>query len=242
MKKLIKYLFIILLVLFFALLLTIFFSSEKLPQGKSGPEAEALAQKMLLAVNKTAWDTTKYVQWTFRGPHHYDWNRETDIVEVKWSNNRVILHTKTQQGQVYVNEQLIPKSESSKLIQKAWEYFCNDSFWLLAPTKIYDQGVERSLVKLKDGREGLMITYGSGGVTPGDSYLWLLDENGLPTSYKMWVSIIPIGGIEFSWENWIALESGAMVAQSHKKSFFDVSISNLSTQANQLRLEGNFRE
>ncbi|MEZ4952350.1 MAG: hypothetical protein R2825_02080 [Saprospiraceae bacterium] len=37
------------------------------------------------------------------------------------------------------------------------------------------------------------MQYKTGGVTPSDSYVWLLDENGQPTAWKMWVSITSIG-------------------------------------------------
>jgi hypothetical protein len=49
-----------------------------------------------------------------------------------------------------------------------------------------DEGTTRSLVKNEDKTNGLLVSYASGGVTPGDAYLWKLDANGLPQSYKMW--------------------------------------------------------
>ena len=81
--------------------------------------------------------------------------------------------------------------------------------------KAFDPGTERSIVKLKDGREGLKVQYNTGGVTPGDSYVWFLDENGQPEAWKMWVSIIPLGGIENSWEGWQTLSTGAKISTTH---------------------------
>ena len=94
--------------------------------------------------------------------------------------------------------------------------FNNDSFWLVAPYKIFDEGTERSLVSLEDGSQALLVTYTSGGSTPGDSYLWLLNENEIPYAYKMWVKIIPVGGVEASWDHWTKMESGAYLPKSHK--------------------------
>ncbi|MEL6864257.1 MAG: hypothetical protein AAFP19_07560, partial [Bacteroidota bacterium] len=76
-------------------------------------------------------------------------------------------------------------------------------------------------------QEGLLVSYSSGGVTPGDSYLWILDESGQPVAWKMWVSIIPIGGLEFSWEDWMELPTGAKIATMHKSSLLDLDMSNI---------------
>jgi hypothetical protein len=82
-------------------------------------------------------------------------------------------------------------------------------------TKAFDSGTSRSIVQLDDQSEALMVSYSSGGATPGDAYLWILDDNFRPTSWKIWVSIIPIGGVTFTWEDWIKTETGAWVATRH---------------------------
>jgi len=107
-------------------------------------------------------------------------------------------------------------SESKGIIEKAIDYFNNDSFWLVAPYKVFDAGVKRSIVPLSDGTNGLLVTYTKGGSTPGDSYLWMLQPNGFPKSFKMWVKIIPIGGIEATWDDWAVMESGAFLPKSHE--------------------------
>lgn len=43
----------------------------------------------------------------------------------------------------------------------------------------------------------------------------------------MWVSIIPIGGLEASWEDWKKTESGAILATTHQILFYELSIQNV---------------
>ncbi len=214
MKKTLRIVSIVFLSLLALLLVTYLVLNEKLPEGQSGPDADELAQLMVTALNKPAWDTTKTVSWTFKDIHDYEWNREVHTVKLKWDDNEVILNPADKSG-IVLNAQNHALDQVNKLINTAWDYFNNDSFWLCAPYKVFDPGTERSIVTLKDGTQGLKVTYTSGGSTPGDTYVWILDDDHKPIAIKMWASILPIGGMKFSWENYLTLPSGAMIAQDH---------------------------
>jgi len=227
MKKILKWLGILLLLFILALVGLGIMANESKPTGIPSAEADAMAKKMLQAVDKTAWDTTGIVQWTFRGKNNYLWDKTRNFVQFTWENNKVLLHTKSVTGKAFQDEKEVTGEVANELVQTAWKNFCNDSWWLNAPVKAFDIGTSRSLVKMKDGREGLMVSYNSGGVTPGDAYVWFLDDTGMPTSYKMWVSIIPIGGLEFTWQDWATLPTGAKIAQDHKNKLLEIPIENV---------------
>ncbi len=178
--------------------------------------AELYAQQMLDAVNIKAWDTLPIVQWTFREQNHYLWDKINNNALIRWDDYIVHLDMDAVDGAAFKNDIKLEGKAKEKAIKKAWALWCNDSFWLAAPFKIRDLGTKRYFAKDKDGKSGLLIRYESGGVTPGDQYLWFLDQNGLPTGYKMWVSIIPIGGVYTTWEDWTTLPGGAKLAATHK--------------------------
>ncbi len=210
-------------------LTSLYFSlHEKLPEGTSGAEADQLALNIQEAVQHEAYINTDYLQWTFRNKNHYLWNRKMHTVNVTLDDITVHLNLKTpSKSSISESSTDLSNAKKQKLIDKALASFNNDSFWVVAPHKLFDPGVKRKLVTLEDNSKALLVTYSSGGKTPGDSYLWKVDENYLPTSYQMWVSIIPIGGIEATWEGWTETESGAYLSQQHKLLGFGISISNL---------------
>ncbi|MBX2815207.1 MAG: hypothetical protein KTR24_04395 [Saprospiraceae bacterium] len=215
MKKIGKVVLYLLGGLFILGLAGFLFFSEKKPDGKVGPEADALAQQMLASVNAEAWENTPWIKWSFAGRNHYVWNKSRDLVKVSWQSNDVLLNTKTLEGKAFEAGIALTGDQEADALQKAWKLFCNDSYWLNPMVKAFDPGTQRALVTMEDGSTGLMITHGSGGATPGDSYLYILDDNNRPVAWKMWVGIIPIGGIKNSWEGWITLETGAVVSTKH---------------------------
>ena len=221
MKKVFKFIGILLLLLIVAGGLFYFINNESLPEGKKGKDADALATKMLIALNNDAFKNTETLKWSFRNEHFYTWDKQENIVHISWYNNKVTLYTKhPEKSELYIDGKI---SNNQELIKQAQNFFNNDSFWLVAPYKIFDSGTERRIVKHKN-KDALLITYTSGGSTPGDSYLWILDDNYLPTSFKMWTSIIPIGGISATWSNLKSTKSGIKLPTKHTLSLFGMEI------------------
>lgn len=203
---------------------------KPLPEGEAGPKAEALAQKMLKAINHEQWTKTAAVKWHFAGKNQHLWDKERHIARVQWKDCTGYIDCDTRKGYVEKNGELISdSSKNAKLCEKAFSLWANDSYWLNPVSKIYDEGVVRKYVETEDGNGALLVTYQSGGVTPGDSYLWYVDANGLPYKWEMWVKIIPIGGVESSWDNWITSETGVKISTSHEVGPMQLEITNIET-------------
>ncbi|MBU2928249.1 hypothetical protein [Winogradskyella psychrotolerans] len=202
--------------------------NEDLPTGQQGAQADQLATEMLEAIGEEAYLNTDYLEWTFKGRHHYKWYKSDNTCEVYWKDFTVILDFDNRDNsKVFVLEQEYNGIEKQDYITKAESYFNNDSFWLVAPYKVFDSGVERRLIKTENNTDALLVTYTSGGTTPGDSYLWHLDDSKQPKSFQMWVDIIPIGGLEATWDNWTTTESGAKVPTLHRLLLFGIEITNI---------------
>lgn len=192
-------------------------ASEPRPTGKAGPEADALARRLASASQPEAWQATGAVQWTFAGRNEHLWDRRRQLIRVRFGDHEVLRYVHTAEGGIArKNGQPTSGEERKALLDKAFAYWANDSFWLNPLEKLFDEGTTRGVVALPDGQQGLLITYGTGGVTPGDSYLWIPGPDGAPVALKMWVSIIPVGGVTATWEGWRTLDTGARLATQHE--------------------------
>ncbi len=239
-KKTFKFLGILLGILLVAAVAIYFIYNEPLPEVKKGEDASDLVEKIQKAINQTAWDNTHFVEWSFRGDHHYIWDKQRHLVSVKWGENTVLLNANNKTGVVYQDSvKLQDRGQINELVNTAYTYFINDAFWFNAPAQIAGDDRKLEVVKMPDSTNALLVTYLSGGVTPGDSYLWILDETGLPKAWKMWTSIIPVGGIETSWEEWTTLSTGAKVATKHDGGMLQIPIENI--KAYQTMEEGKWQ-
>lgn len=212
-KAIFKFLGIGLVTLLILAFIGYLFIDDPVPAGVQGQEAEQLADEMLSALNKPGFDSIEVIEFTYPGGHSYLWDRGNNQVQVRWENNDIFLDL-NESAETYTT-----------LEYQAYEYFINDSFWLIAPFKVRDNGVVRSVVELEEGR-GLLVSYTTGGVTPGDSYLWILDDKGFPIAWRLWTSNVPIGGLRIGWGGWVE-KSGVWFSTFHPSKVIDLEIKDL---------------
>lgn len=216
------------------LIIVVITLSKPLPKGETGPSADALARSIETAIHKDAWDRTQAVTWLFGGRNHHLWDRQRMYSRVRFGDAEVLVNLTTKRGLAFRKGAPQGGAERDKLVQKAYAAWINDSFWLNPLAKLFDDGVTRSRVAKSDGPgsgDSLLITYASGGLTPGDSYQWLLDANHLPVANSMWVSILPVKGLTFSYEDWITLSTGALISTRHKVGFITLKLTDVAGAA-----------
>jgi hypothetical protein len=190
-------------------------ASDPLPDGQSGADADALAHAIERAVRLDAWNATGAVRWTFAGRNRHLWDKARGLHHVRWGDHEVVLQLGSQKGCARSGGALQSGERAQALVDKAYALWVNDSFWLNPLGKLFDPGVVRKRVSVEGRGEGLLITFTANGLTPGDSYLWWVDAQGLPNAWQMW-TVIPIGGLETSWDGWIELETGARISTRHE--------------------------
>ena len=191
--------------------------NEPRPHPTPSPEADALAHDIERAVNADAWARTGAVRWTFAGKRSHLWDRTRSLVRVRFDDVEVQLRGTW--GRAWRGGVEVRGRERNALVGQAWSGFVNDSFWLNPCAKLFDDGTRRALFPRSDTGRGLFVSYTSGGVTPGDAYLWELPPAGhgdTPLRWKMWVSNVPVGGVEVSWERYVTLATGARIATRHR--------------------------
>ncbi|TDY11426.1 hypothetical protein [Meridianimaribacter flavus] len=192
---------------------------EDLPVGTQNEQADALAKKMLTALDYEAYKNTKYIEWTYKKRRHYKWKKSEHSCTVYWEEYKVDLKlNELNSSKAYVHNFKVEGEQAKNLIAEAHTYFSEDSFWLVAPYRVFDEGVTRSVVNV-NGKQELLVNY-----QPDDTYLWQLDTNGMPTSFKMWNNKLPFDGVELSWKDWTTTESGAKLPTFHKFMFFGMEL------------------
>jgi hypothetical protein len=206
-----------------------------LPAGETGPEAEALAQEVVTRLGGEAWARTGAVRFAIFG-HRYLWDRQRGLVRYEDGRGVVLTEAWRPMGRAFRDGVEVGGSWKDKRVRTAYASFVNDAFWAFAPLTLTDEGPQRAIVR-GEGGPFLLLTYPSGGVTPGDSYQWELGPDGLPVAWRMWTQVLPLPGARVRWTGWRELPNGVWVAERRQGGLLGFSVDDLAVASTLAELE-----
>jgi hypothetical protein len=165
-------------------LLLIIFNSNSLLAQSDAEKANVIVKEMIDAMGGIKnYDNTHFIEWEFVKRKLY-WDKWTGDVRVEnpEANQTVLVNINTMKGKVYENGVLVEDAKkSSELLERAKNWWINDSYWLVMPWKLQDPGVNLTYVKtgkLADGKPAdiLQLTFNAVGVTPENKYWVYVDK------------------------------------------------------------------
>ncbi len=160
------------------------------------PKADAVGKELIAAMGgEASWEKARQFQFDFvvvkddqavaRFAHA--WDRYTGDYRLKGVDKAgapytVYFNVNTKQGRAWVNGVAVQGAEKDKRIEAAYGRFINDTYWLLAPWKIFDPGVNLAYDGEKPCPGGgacdvLKLSFEGVGLTPRDVYwLWITKD------------------------------------------------------------------
>ena len=159
--------------------------SEGFNIDQSDPKAVAIANEVVEASGgATAWNDTRYLGWNFFGSRQHVWDKQTGDVYIRSLKDpiEITMNINDKTGEVMMNNKLTTEPDSlSKYLQKGYEWWVNDSYWLVLPFKLQDSGVTLkslgdSTTEAGQSADILSLTYDNVGVTPQNKYHIYVDK------------------------------------------------------------------
>ena len=183
---------------------------------------------------KSKLDKSRYFQFDFAVerdgkasiPRRHIWDRYTgdyrlETVDDTGKKTVALFNVNSKAGNVYVDGVLQRDTTADNLIKKAYAAFINDTYWLMAPLKLQDDGVNTQLQanETVDGKtcNVLHINFDKVGLTPGDQY-WLY-VNGKTGEIIRWKFLLQTQTKEsvFNWSPYQDLGNGLKLSTKKKK-------------------------
>ncbi|MGB3542956.1 hypothetical protein [Rubrivirga sp.] len=165
----------------------------------SAPRLETAADSLAFDITEgmgglEAWDKMHGLEWEWAVVRdsvelvrtRHVWDKHGDRVRVEWPGGQdsmwvAVLSPSTfddaaPTGQVALNGSVVSGPEAAERLTEANGRFINDGYWLYAPIKVLDPGVNREIDPTPMG-DRLALTFESVGLTPGDRY-WIDVDSG----------------------------------------------------------------
>ncbi|SHN72562.1 hypothetical protein SAMN05444395_10783 [Flavobacterium fryxellicola] len=126
------------------LIFTVLFCSTAVVAQSEDKKANSIVQEMLTAMGGIKnYNETRFIQWDFVSRKIF-WDKWTGDVRIEnpAAKQVILVNITTLKGKAYENGLLVNDDTKTKdLLEKAKNWWINDSYWLVMPWKLQDPGV-----------------------------------------------------------------------------------------------------
>ncbi|HYR45360.1 MAG TPA: hypothetical protein VER78_00045 [Thermoanaerobaculia bacterium] len=242
------------------LLVAFLFTSAAANADEPDAKADAIGKELIAALGgQEAWEKARQLQFDFvvenegkvAGRRSHAWDRYTGDCRLTGTDKTgapyaVYFNVNTKEGKAFVNGKPAEGEAADALVKSSYGRFINDTFWLLAPWKIFDPGVHRRYEGEKPCPSGgvcdvVKLSFDNVGLTPKDVYwLWITRDG---RKMVQWQYLL--GGAEgepttVAWTNWQKV-GGIAVALDHPISGKPTSIRFENVSASSTRDDSLFK-
>lgn len=186
-------------------------------------KADALGKDLVASLGgEKAWDKARQFRFDFVVEREgktiarfsHSWDRYTGDYRVSGTDKTgapfvVYFNVNSKEGEPYVNGKPMEPDAKDAMLKTAYGRFINDSYWLLAPWKIFDPGVHRSYDGEKPCPEGggmcdvLKLSFDNVGLTPKDIYwLWITRDGHKMVAWQYLLNGATEEPTTAMWKDW----------------------------------------
>jgi len=197
-------------------------------------KADALGKELIASLGgEKGWDKGRQLRFDFVVEREgkviarfsHAWDRYTGDYRLSGTDKTgapyvVYFNVNTKEGQQFVNGKPGEAEGREAALKGAYGRFINDSYWLLAPWKVFDPGVHRAYDGEKPCPEGtgggtcdvLKLSFDNVGMTPKDIYwLWITREGRHMVAWQYLLNGAQEEPTTALWKDWRPF-SGMMIS------------------------------
>jgi hypothetical protein len=149
-----------------------------------------------------AWENTRCLKWRFFGGRLHHWDRQTSDIRIEGpfggrdnpTDLLVLMNVDSRQGRAFKSGVELEGADLEAALQQGYEAWINDSYWMVMPYKLLDEGVTLSYVgerEMDDGRisDVLGMSFDGVGVTPQNGYeIFVARDTGLVEQWSFFAA------------------------------------------------------
>jgi hypothetical protein len=185
-------------------------------------KADQVGKELIASLGgEAAWEKAREFRFDFVvdnggkvvGRRSHAWDRYTGDYRLSGTDKSgapytVYFNVNTKQGKAFVNGKPVEGEEAAKLLKGAYSGFINDTYWLLAPWKIFDPGVHLAYDGEKTCPGGgacdiLKLSFDNVGETPKDIYwLWINRDGHQMVQWQYVLKGADEPPTTVAWKNW----------------------------------------